>query len=84
MKTPLTVLEFIAEHGEEKTAYKLIDKQVSRIFGLSLSDLPDTCDLANVLEELADQLRDNPADKESIKAILHSIDIDFIEQLIYG
>ena len=84
MKTPLTVLEFIAEHGEEKTAYKLIDKQVSRIFGLSLSDLPDTCDLANVLEELADQLRDNPTDKESIKAILHSIDIDFIEQLIYG
>ena len=84
MKTPLTVLEFIAEHGEEKTAYKLIDKQVSRIFGLSLSDLPDTCDLANVLEELADQLRDNPTDKESIKAILHSIDIDFIESFIYG
>jgi hypothetical protein len=84
MKKPLTVLEFIAEHGEEKTAYKLIDKQVSRIFGLGLSDLPDTCDLANVLEELADQLRDNPTDKESIKAILHSIDIDFIEQLIYG
>jgi hypothetical protein len=84
MKTPLTVLKFIAEHGEEKTAYKLIDKQVSRIFGLNLSNLPDTCDLANVLEELADQLRDNPTDKESIKAILHSIDIDFIEQLIYG
>ena len=84
MKTPLTVLEFIAEHGEEKTAYKLIDKQVSRIFGLNLSDLPDTCDLANLVEELADQLRDNPTDKEAIRAILHSIDIDFIEQLIYG
>jgi hypothetical protein len=84
MKAPLTVLEFISKHGEEKTAYKLIDKQVSRIFGLSLSDLPDTCDLANVLEELADQLRDNPTDKEAIRAILHSIDIDFIEQLIHG
>ena len=84
MKTPLTVLEFIAEHGEEKTAYKLIDKQVSRIFGLNLSNLPDTCDLANLVEELADQLRDNPNDKEAIRAILHSIDIDFIEQLIYG
>ena len=84
MKTPLTVLKFIAEHGEEKTAYKLIDKQVSRIFGLSLSDLPDTCDLANLVEELTDQLRDNPTDKEAIRAILHSIDIDFIEQLIYG
>jgi hypothetical protein len=84
MKTPLTVLEFIAEHGEEKTAYKLIDKQIQRLFILSLSDLPDTCDLANLVEELADQLRDNPTDKEAIRAILHSIDIDFIEQLIYG
>ena len=80
----MTVLEFIAEHGEEKTAYKLIDNQVKRIFGLSLSDLPDTCDLENVLEELSDQLRDNPADKESIRTILHSIDIDFIQTLIYG
>jgi hypothetical protein len=80
----MTVLEFIAEHGEEKTAYKLIDNQVKRIFCLGLSDLPDTCDLANVLEELSDQLRDNPADKDSIKAILHSVDIDFIQQLIYG
>jgi hypothetical protein len=84
MKAALTVLEFIAEHGEEKTAYKLIDKQVNRIFGLNLSDLPDTCDLANLVEELADQLRDNPTDKEAIRAILHSINIDFIEQLIHG
>ena len=80
----MTILEFIATHGEEKTAYKLIDNQVQRIFGLGLSDLPDTCDLANVLEELADQLRDNPADKDSIKAILHSVNIDFIHLLIYG
>ena len=80
----MTILEFIAEHGEEKTAYKLINNQVQRIFGLSLSDLPDTCELADIVEELSDQLRDNPTDKESIKAILHSIDINFIEQLIYG
>ena len=80
----MTILEFIATHGEEKTAYKLIDNQVQRIFGLGLSDLPDTWELAEIVEELADQLRDNPADKESIKSILHSIDIDFIQTLIYG
>jgi len=80
----MTILEFIAKHGEEKTAYKLIDNQVQRIFGLGLSDLPDTCDLANVLEELADQLRDNPADKESIKSILMQVDIEFIENIILG
>jgi hypothetical protein len=80
----MTILEFIAKHGEEKTAYKLIDRQVQSIFGLGLSDLPDTCDLANVLEELTDQLHDDPNDKESIKAILHSVNIDFIHLLIYG
>ena len=80
----MTILEFIAKHGEEKTAYKLIDRQVQSIFGLGLSELPDTCDLANVLEELADQLHDDPTDKESIKAILMQIDIDFIQTLIYG
>ena len=80
----MTILQFIAEHGEEKTAYKLIDRQVQRLFCLGLSDLPDTCELADIVEELADQLRDNPTDKESIKAILHSVDIDFIQQLIYG
>ena len=80
----MTILEFIAEHGEEKTAYKLIDRQVLRIFGLGLSDLPDTCELADIVEELADQLRNNPTDKASIKAILHSVNIDFIHLLIYG
>jgi hypothetical protein len=80
----MTILEFIAKHGEEKTAYKLIDNQVQRLFCLGLSDLPDTCELADIVEELADQLRDNPTDKESIKSILHSIDIDFIQQLILG
>ena len=80
----MTILEFIAEHGEEKTAYKLINNQVIRIFGLSLSDLPDTCELAETIEELADQLRDDPTDKESIKSILHSVDIDFIQTLILG
>jgi hypothetical protein len=80
----MTILQFIAEHGEEKTAYKLINNQVLRIFGLSLSDLPDTCELAETIEELADQLRDDPTDKESIKSILHSVDIDFIQTLILG
>ena len=80
----LTILEFIAKHGEEKTAFKLIDKRIESILGLSILDLPDTSEVADILEELADQLHDNPNDKESIKSILMQIDIDFIEQIIYG
>jgi len=80
----LTILEFIAKHGEEKTAFKLIDKRVTSILGISILDLPDTSEVAEILEELADQLRDDPTDKESIKSILIQIDIDFIEQIIYG
>jgi hypothetical protein len=84
MKTPLTILEFIAKHGEEKTAFKLIDKRVTSILGLSILDLPDTSEVAEILEELTDQLHDDPNDKESIKYILNQIDIEFIEQIIYG
>lgn len=80
----MTILEFIATHGEEKTAYKLIDNRVLRIFGLSLSDLPDTCEIADIIQELADQLTDDPTDKESIKEIINSVDIDFIQNLILG
>ena len=84
MKTALTVKEYILKHGVEKTAFKLIDKRVTSILGISILDLPDTSEVADILEELADQLHDNPNDKESIKYILNQIDIEFIEQIIYG
>ena len=84
MKTALTLKEFIAKHGEEKTAFKLIDKRIESIFGLSIFDLPDTSEVAELVEELADVLYDNPNDKESIKSILNQIDIEFIERIVYG
>ena len=84
MKTALTLKEFIAKHGEEKTAFKLIDKRIESIFGLSIFDLPDTSEVADLVEELAEVLQDNPNDKESIKYILNQIDIEFIERIVYG
>lgn len=80
----MTILEFIAKHGKEKTAYKLINNQVLRVFGLGLSDLPDTCEVAEIVQELADQLTDDPTDKESIKSILMQVDLEFIENIILG
>ena len=84
MKNALTVKEFILKHGAEKTAYKLINNRVERIFGLGLTHLPDTLQVADLIEELADILNDNPEDKEAIKNVLSGINIDFIESLIYG
>ena len=84
METALTLKEYIAKHGEEKTAFKLIDKRIESIFGLSIFDLPDTSEVADLVEELADVLHDNPNDKESIKSILNQIDIEFIERIVYG
>jgi glutathione synthase/RimK-type ligase-like ATP-grasp enzyme len=84
METALTLKEFIAKHGEEKTAFKLVDKRIESIFGLSIFDLPDTSEVAELVEELADVLHDNPNDKESIKSILNQIDIEFIERIVYG
>jgi len=84
MKTSLTVKEFIANHGVEKTAFKLIDNRVVDILGISIYDLPDTSEVADLVEELADILHDNPNDKESIKYILNQIDFEFIERIVYG
>jgi hypothetical protein len=84
MKTALTLKEYILKHGVEKTAFKLIDKRIESILGISILDLPDTSEVTDILEELADQIHNNPNDKESIKAILMQIDIEFIEQIIYG
>jgi len=84
MKTQLTVKEYIRKHGEEKTAYKLADNRVKRILGLSLTDLPDTCEIADIIEEIANILIDNPEDKEGVKEVLFQIDIDFLENIILG
>lgn len=84
MKTSLTVKEYISKHGAEKTAFKLIDKRIENILGISLLDLPDTSEVAELVEELADILQDNPNNKESIKSILNQIDIEFIERIVYG
>jgi hypothetical protein len=84
MKTKLTILQFIAKHGEEKTAFKLLDERVINLYGLSILDLPDTCEIAEICEELSDQLKNDPTDKEAIKSIIHIIDMDFIEHLIFN
>lgn len=84
MKKQLTILEFISKHGEEKTAFKLLDERVISLYGLSLLDLPDTSEVAEICEELSDQLKADPTDKQAIKSIIHLIDADFIEHLIFN
>lgn len=84
MKKSLTILEFISKHGEEKTAFKLLDERVINLYGLSLLDLPDTSEVAEICEELSDQLKADPTDKQAIKSIIHLINADFIEHLIFN
>lgn len=78
----LTLKEYIETHGAEKTAHKLIDQRILALCGLSILDLPDTCVLADIMEELADVLQDNPNDKEAINEVLRQIDFEFIEELV--
>ena len=78
----LSLLQFIAKHGEEKTAFKLLNNQVIRMYGIGILDLPDTNEIAEIMEELSDQLKDDPTDKEAVKSIINLVDIDFIEHII--
>lgn len=54
----ITIVEkWIAEDGERIAAKKIIDNVLSRMIGMSSSDLPDTVTFANGLDEMEDLLR---------------------------
>lgn len=76
--------DYLNQYGAEKTAYKLIDIKITNILGIGLESLPETSILAEYIEEIADILQDDPTNTEAIKEILNNIDLEFIEELIYG
>ncbi len=71
----MTVKEHIEKFGGYATARKLLAKKVSTL-GVELEDLPDTAELADISEELADALENE--DTNTAKEILNRIDIDWL------
>ena len=71
-------------HGSREVSIKLINSRIYKILGMDMSDLPDTSELCDTIDELQELLETENYKIEDIKSILDSIDIEFIEQMVLG
>lgn len=75
----LTLEEFIEKNGSRKTAMDLVGNRINKLVGMSLSDLPDSSELCEIVDELESILNDyDESDMQSIKDLLKQIDMDFL------
>lgn len=82
-KFKLTVEKMIQRDGNlRKTAKNILDLRLISVFGLTSDDLPDTCEVADAIDEIEIALY-NGIDEKAIKFVLSSIDIEFIESIVY-
>ena len=71
-------------HGSREVSIKLINSRIYKILGMDMSDLPDTSELCDTIDELQELLETENYTIEEIKSVLDSIDIEFIEQMVFG
>lgn len=65
-----------------KTAFAVANQRVMMLSGIGLTDLADTFDVADLLDGLEDAISSN--DSESLRSAMQTIDIEFIQSLIYN
>jgi len=62
----------------------LVNSRINRIVGLDMNDLPDTSDLCDIVDELDELLQSKDYTLENVKNILDGIDIEFIQDMVFG
>jgi hypothetical protein len=78
----MTILESLEKNGPYKTARNLTNQTLIYRFGLDLDSLPDTTQVADFIETLADLLEGYPALKNEVRNHLNGLNNEFIENLI--
>jgi hypothetical protein len=78
----MTILESLEKNGHYKTARNLTNQTLIYRFGLDLDSLPDTTQVADFIETLADLLEGYPALKNEVRNHLNGLNNEFIENLI--
>ena len=71
-------------HGSREVSNRLVNSRINRIVGLDMNDLPDTSDLCDIVDELDELLQSKDYTLESIKNILDGIDMEFIQDMVFG
>ena len=75
--------EFLAINGAKVTAEKLVNMRVQQVTGLCMSDLPDSNELWDIVEEIETELMEENFSIDKIKDILKEITPEFIEELCW-
>ena len=71
-------------HGSREVSIRLINSRINKFCGLDMNDLPDTSELSDVIDELDEELESKSYTIESIKNILDTINMNFIEEMVFG
>jgi hypothetical protein len=71
-------------HGSRVMSNRLINSRINKIVGLDMNDLPDTSELCDVIDEIDELLQSKDYTIEDIKNVLDNINIDFIEDMVFG
>lgn len=83
-----TVLEIIEKYGNRKAARALVNLKTTKVSRLSISELPDTAELCNIVDEVEAMLDNDGYDMENETKIDHylneNITHDFIEEQVYS
>ena len=75
--------EFLAINGAKVTAEKLVNMRVQQVTGLCMSDLPDSNELWDIVEEIETELMEENFSIDKIKDILKAITHEFIEEICW-
>jgi len=71
-------------HGSREVSNRLVNLRINRIVGLDMNDLPDTSELCDVVDELDELLQSKDYTLENIKNILDGINMEFIQDMVFG
>lgn len=75
----MTIQQHAEQFGSRTTAQTLLNRRLGQ-FGLFTDDLPDTCEVADIIDQLEEAVKGN--DKEAIKYILSGVDLDWLGEIV--
>lgn len=82
-KFQTTIAKMLERDGNAyTTARNIVNLRVLSLMGISLDDLPDTAEIADIVESIADAIEDD-INEQAIKDILNDITFETIEELCW-
>jgi hypothetical protein len=82
-KFQLTIEKMLERDGNAYvTARNILNLRILSIMGIGLDDLPDTAEIADIVEGIADAIEDG-VDEQTIKNILSDVTFETIEELCW-